>query len=109
MPLPEFSVKLPKYIHMTHVLKELHWLPVVERIKFKILLLTWKIIHGFAHHYFDDLISEYVLSRSLRSSGTGMLTPRRVKCSHGETAFATCAPVLWNALQSKVRNAIKCL
>ena len=44
---------------------------------------------------FDDLISEYVPSRNLRSSGTGMLTPRRVKCSFGEQAFATSAPVLW--------------
>ena len=97
--------KTSKFTHITPVLKQLHWLPVVERIKFKILLLTWKIIHGFAPHYFDDLISEYVPSRSLRSSGTGMLTPRRVKCSFGEKAFATCAPVLWNALPSNVCNA----
>ena len=58
-----------KFTHITPVLKQLHWLPVVERIKFKILLLTWKIVHGFAPHYFDDLISEYVPSRNLRSSG----------------------------------------
>ena len=66
---------------------------------------TWKIVHGFAPHYLDDLISEYVPSRNLRSSGTGMLTPRRVKCSFGEKAFATSAPVLWNALPSNVCNA----
>ena len=36
-----------------------------------------------------------------------MLTPRKVKCSLGEKAFATSAPVLWNALPSNVhvRNA----
>ena len=84
--------------------KFLHWLLVVERIKFKILLLTWKIVHGFAPHYFDDLISEYVPSKNLKSSGTGMLTPRRFKCSFGEKAFATSAPVLWNALPSNVHN-----
>ena len=77
----------------------------VERIKFKILLLTWKIVHGFAPHYFDDMILKYVPSRNLRSTGTGMLTPRRVKCLFGEKAFATSAPVLWNALPSNVRNA----
>ena len=64
-----------------------------------------KLFHGFAPHYFDDLISKYVPSRNLRSSGTGMLTPRRVKCSFGEKSFATSAPVLWNALPSNVRNA----
>ena len=51
--------KTSKFTHITPVLKQLHWLPVVERIKFKILLLTWTIVHGFAPHYFDDLISEY--------------------------------------------------
>ena len=34
-----------------------------------------------------------------------MLTRCRVKCSFGEKAFATSAPVLWNALTSNVRNA----
>ena len=38
-------------------------------------------------------------------SGTGMLIPRRVKCSFCEKAFATSAPVLWNALPCNVRNA----
>ena len=97
--------KTSKYTHITPVLKELHWLPVMERIKFKILLLTWKIVNGLAPHYLDDLISKYVPARNLRSSGTGLLTPRRVKCSFGEKAFATSAPILWNALPSNVRNA----
>ena len=90
--------KTAKFTHITPVLKQLHWLPVVERIKFKILLLTWKIIHGFAPHYFDDLISEYVPSRSLRSSGTGMLTPRRVKCSFGEKALILLHVLLFSGM-----------
>ena len=71
--------KSSKYTHITPVLKDLHWLPVVDRIKFKILLLTWKIVNGFAPQYLDGLISYYIPTRNLRSSGTGMLTPRRVK------------------------------
>ena len=31
--------------HVTPILKELHWLPVSERIKFKIMLLTFKALH----------------------------------------------------------------
>ena len=80
-------------------------MPVVERIKFKILLLTWKIVNGFAPQYLDDLISDYVPTRNLRSSGTGMLTLRRVKSSFGDKAFAASAPSLWNALPLHVRNA----
>ena len=31
--------------HITPILFDLHWLPVSERIKFKILLLTFKALH----------------------------------------------------------------
>ncbi len=45
-----------KYDHITLVLIELHWLPVEKRIVFKILLLTFKCLHGLAPSYLSDLI-----------------------------------------------------
>ena len=39
---------LRKYDHITPVLSDLHWLPVKDRIEFKIILLTFKAIHGQA-------------------------------------------------------------
>ena len=38
-----------KYDHITPVLRKLHWLPVKYRINFKILLLTFKALHGIAY------------------------------------------------------------
>ena len=35
-----FLVKLNRYAHVTPVLKQLHWLPLRERIVFKILGMT---------------------------------------------------------------------
>ena len=35
-----------KHDHITPILKQLHWLPVYSRIKYKILLLTFKALHG---------------------------------------------------------------
>ena len=37
-----------KRSHITPVLKQLHWLPVTFRIKFKIMLATFKSVHGLA-------------------------------------------------------------
>ena len=54
--------------YITPILNSLHWLPVVNRIKFKILLLVFKIKHGFAPTYFSDLLQPMIPSRSLRSS-----------------------------------------
>ena len=38
----------PKFCHITPVLSQLHWLPIKYRIEFKILLMTFKAIHGMA-------------------------------------------------------------
>ena len=43
--------RAPKYCHITPLLKELHWLPVRLRVDFKILLVTFKILHGIAPSY----------------------------------------------------------
>ena len=48
-----------KYDHITPVRKQLHWLPVKERINFKILLTTFKALHGINPLYLCELISPY--------------------------------------------------
>ena len=45
-----------KYSHITLALYELHWLPVLVRIHFKILLLAFKSIHGLAPEYISNLL-----------------------------------------------------
>ena len=57
-----------KHDHITPILMDLHWLPVNERIQFKILLLTFKSLNGFALAYNDKMIQRYVPNRKLRSS-----------------------------------------
>ena len=42
--------------HITPILRSLHWLPIHHRITFKVLLLTYKILHGQAPKYLSDLI-----------------------------------------------------
>ena len=36
-----------KYDHVKPILKQLHWLPVRQRIDYRILLLTYKALNGF--------------------------------------------------------------
>ena len=61
--------------HITLILFDLHWLPVSERIKFKILLLTFKARPQQSPTYILDLITHYLPSRALRSSSTLSLNP----------------------------------
>ena len=74
--------------HTSPIMQQLHWLPVSERISFKILLLTYKTVNGFAPSYIEDLVNHYVSSRSLRSTSQGLLTvPRSTTSTYGDRAF----------------------
>ena len=98
-----------KHEHITPVLRYLHWLPIKYRINFKILLLTFKVLHGLAPVYLSDLVTVYKPNRTLRSSKELLLvTPSYNLKSYGYRSFSVSAPVLWNSLPSSIRD-ITCL
>ncbi len=43
---------------MTAIQKNLHWLPIMARIDFKILVLAWKADIGIAPTYLSDLLDK---------------------------------------------------
>ena len=47
---------IPKFGHITPVLRELHWLPVKLRAEFKIALLVFKTLNGLAPQYLSELL-----------------------------------------------------
>ena len=80
-------------------LKSLHWLPVKERIIFKILLVTYKLVHGFAPAYLNELLLNYTPHRLLRSSSLNLLSiPKTKTVTYGDRSFSDIAPKLWNDL-----------
>ena len=93
--------------HITPILIDLHWLPVAQRIKFKILLLTFKAMHGMSPEYICDLIHTYQPARSLRSADASLLVvPRSLLETCGKRAFSVTASTLWNDLPIYLRNCI---
>ena len=60
-----------KYDHITPILQYLHWLPVRERIIFKIMLLTYRGVNGMASTYIERMLIPYKPQQSLRSSESG--------------------------------------
>ena len=91
--------------HIKPILKSLHWLPIEKRIDFKILLITFKALHGFAPSYISSLLTPYSLSRSLRSSSANLLSkPIFNLKTYGMRSFSFAAPHLWNSLPSDMRK-----
>ena len=95
-----------KYDHITPLLMELHWLPVEQRINFKILLITYKALNGQAPTYITDLLSYYRPARPLHSSTQNLLrNPRYNLKNYRGQSFAVAAPRLWNAIPLAVKNS----
>ena len=76
--------------HVPPLLGQLHWLPVEQRIMFKICLLTL----GNAPFYIQDSIVPYNCNfKGLRSSPENFLTvPPGTTKTYGDRAFAMAAP-----------------
>ena len=96
-----------KYDHITPILEELHWLPVEYRLKFKVLLLTFKAVHDLAPQYVASLVEKNQSRPGLRSSGLLLHVPRTRLQKYGDRAFSSVAPRLWNSLPLVLRRIDK--
>ena len=93
-------------LHITPVLKSLHWLPVNYRINFKICCITHRALSLHEPHYLSSLFSLRSNSHSLRSSFfSPLLLPYCDKKSYGFRSFSYAAPHLWNHLPNNIRIA----
>ena len=66
------------------ILKKPHWLPIQQRINFKIILLTFKVLDALTATYISELISIKIVSRELRNNKGLLLmehTPNLAVCS----------------------------
>jgi len=94
-----------KYDHNTPELMKLHWLPVKERILFKVLLTTFKCIHKLAPIYLCDFIKVHTPTQSLWSADLFLLDiPRIEQVTYGGRAFSYAAPLQWNKLPLDIRS-----
>ncbi len=98
--------RTPRREHITPVLMELHWLPVEYRTEYKVLLYTYKALHGCAPKYICDLVEMYSPTRALRSSTQCLLkTQHTHKTAYGLRSFRVTAPILWNRLPKQLKRA----
>ena len=99
---------LGKFDHIQHVLRDrLHWLPVPQRIRFKLCLLAYKAIHGLAPRYLADFcrpVSSVDARSRLRSATRGDLIVDPTATTFGQHSFSVAAPMVWNRLPQNVRD-----
>jgi len=96
---------------------QLHWLPVQQRITYKLAVLTYKVLNTSTPVYLHDRITERVCSRTLLSSSIPLLVQpftsilvlrigkHAWKCLYTDIsrrAFRFSAPSVWNSLPQTV-------
>ena len=94
--------------HATPYLKDLHWLPICERITFKIMVYVFKCLQKLAPGYLSSCLQLYqpALSSLRSASDTTLLSVPNTRL-HLYTAsnrtFSYSAPDIWNALPQSIR------
>ena len=97
--------RTPKYCHITPIRASLHWLPIRERLEYKLALYVYKALHGLCPDYISEMVVPYVPSRQLRSAEQDLVqVPSGKFNKYGQRAFAVAAPTLWNNLPPHVRS-----
>ena len=97
--------KAPKTASATSILKELHWLPIKQRVSYEIAFIVFKCLYieNFTS-YLKDIITIYKPPRSLRSAGQILLNkPFKKLSTFGQMCFHFAAPEVWNSLPFELR------
>jgi len=97
-----------RYEHVTPMLRDLQWPRSLERIDFKLAVLTYQFLHGLEPCYLTDYIQSVAVSnrRRLRSSSSSQLVIRRTRLSTvGDRVFLVAGSHLWNCLPPDVTSA----
>lgn len=96
---------LRKYDHVTHILKELHWLPIRYRVEYKIALITFKTLRGDGPKYLNELLIPLRKGKGLRSESYDLLKVPKTKLkSGGDRSFSVAAPRIWNSLPNEIKS-----
>jgi len=98
--------KAPYQSSASCLLHKLHWLPISQRIEYKIASITYRARLYQEPKYIYELLTNYQPVRTLRSSNRNILVvPSHVKTVTASRAFCVAAPKLWNMLPSFITSA----
>ena len=87
---------------------KLHWLKFSQRVTYKLCVLVYKSLHGYAPKYLSDLVvpvSKNISARRLRSANSLNIVRPRTRLKFGDRGFSAAAPDAWNSLPAHVQSA----
>ena len=97
------------YDHITPIMRDqLHWLPVPQRIAYKLAIITRNCLHGLGPRYLTDMLhltAELPHHLNLRSASHGDLAVTRLRTTRlGARSFSHSSAMVWNSLPPALRR-----
>ena len=89
-------------VHITPILKQLHWLPVKQRIRYKFCLIVHNSLHGTGPQYLRELLKLYLRDERLRQASYLQLVPCHPKRKGGRAGFRVAGPDEWHTLPAAI-------
>ena len=81
------------------LLRQLHWLPVWQRIQYKVAVLRRKVRTTGAP---SQHLVQHVATRRTRSTALPLLTTPRTNTEFARRSYSYSAPFIWNSLPGDV-------
>ena len=88
----------------TSLLRKLHWLPMVCKVDFKLLIFNYKAMHNDTPVYLCELVCPYQPTRTLRSANNNTLEVKRTGTTAVVGSFAVAVASLWNNLPTVIKT-----
>jgi len=104
--LARVVLQMPRSAHTTPLLQSLHWLPVRQRIQYKVAVLAYNAKISSTPPYLHSLLIDHSVHTpmSLRSSDRPLLAVNRTRTDYGRRAFSVAAATVWNNLPTNLQS-----
>jgi len=89
----------------TKLRRQLHWLPIRQRIAYKLAVITYHTRSTGTPVYLTDFTKYYHPSCTLRSADKLLLSAPRMTLALSAKAFSVSAPSVWNSQSYNCRSA----
>ena len=102
--LARIVLRRGKFEHITPALKELHWLPIEQRVTYKLAVLAYNIKTTGQPVYLRELLPDYEPACTLRSSSKHFLFYSGAGSVLAARGFRHSALAAWNNLPNSLRD-----
>lgn len=106
----EIMASMPKFLHGSHYMREvLHWLPVEDRITFKMLLFCWTAIGWCSYRICQGVVFSCIEPSLLTNTAMCSMWKHVGSALSPRDSFLCNGPSLCNSLSLKIRTCLMLL